>query len=135
MFIFYLFFKGMLVSVLATQFIAVMSMVVADRESPAAVANSNMLRSLYPRSAELNQAPLPEKEGAVESAVGSPRGQRCIKCGGGYGSYGQQGGYGQTGYSGGGVGVYGGYNQGYGQGYGQNYGSGYGNNYGGYADR
>lgn len=80
-------------SVLATQLIAVLSMVVADKESPAAIAgNSNMLRSLYPRSAELKQAPLPEKEAAVESAAGSPRGQRCVKCGGGggygYGNYG-----------------------------------------------
>lgn len=73
-------------SALATQLITVLSMTMSEKESPAAIAaNSNMLRSLYPRSADLKQAPLPEKEGAVDSAPGNPRGQRCIKCGGGYG--------------------------------------------------
>lgn len=76
---------------LTTQFIAVVfSLAIAEKDSSAALTgNSGIVSSLYPRSSALKQAPLPEKENAVETASGSPRGQRCVKCGGGngYGNY------------------------------------------------
>ncbi len=78
--------QSVFLTVLTTQFITVLSMAISETEEPA--ASSNILRSLYPRSADMKQPPLPEKETAVENAAGSPRGQRCVKCGGGYGNYG-----------------------------------------------
>lgn len=68
---------------------AVFSLAIAEKEA----ANGGIVGSLYPRSSALKQAPLPEKESAVEMASGSPRGQRCVKCGGGSNGYGNYGNY------------------------------------------
>lgn len=83
------FFQIFLLSLLTTQFMAVISLAISEKESS---GNSGIVGSLFPRSSALKQAPLPEKESAVETASGSPRGQRCVKCGGGgggsgYGNY------------------------------------------------
>lgn len=68
----------------------VFSLAIAEKELS---ANPGIVGSLYPRSSALKQAPLPEKENAVENAPGAARGQRCVKCsgGGGYGNYGNYG--------------------------------------------